>query len=157
MIKRVLSLTIFLLLTSASYSQNNTFSQIKNKIHEKYPELSLEDRIIALSYWTVSDEKSRNNNVAFEKAIKVYHDARLKGGSEGLVVLTVSGDNLNPEATIVLSKDNIIRSLSFSSAELGTIIPGTWSNLVYDSNGKEIYRDLDNTQIYSSIQKLITR
>ena len=157
MIYRLIFFTLLLTSTSSVFSQSNTFSQLKNKIHEKYPDLSLEDHIIAVNYWTVDDEQSRKNSVAFEKTVKVYHGAILKGGREGMIVISINGDNLNPEATIVLNKENIKLSFPFTAEETANIIPGKWCNVVYDSRGIELYRNLQDTQVFPSILNLVTR
>lgn len=145
-------------LCTAIYSaQTDAYVKLKKAIELAHPEISTENRLIAYNMWSVSDAESRDANKSFEKVYRTYEYARLSGGRRGIVVLVVNKDNLTGTAVITLHKDGVDKCLSVKAEDLPEISAGAATNMVFDSNGNEVYRDLPAASVFSSIQKLITR
>jgi hypothetical protein len=154
--KLFLLITLFFLQLN-SQSQNDLQQKIKQLIQEKHPELDLSNKLIGCVIWSIKDEESRNQNKSFEKTVNVFEHAKLKGGSKGIVILSVNRENLNSEATLVLENDHILKLIPLKLEELNGLNKSSVQNIVFNSDGIEVYRDLPSSQIFSSINKLITR
>ena len=137
-------------------SQTNLFSNVKRIIAESHPEINLDNKLIALNVWSVDNSESREANKSFEKAYNIYEVAILKGGRKGIVVLAVSKDELSSEAVITLKKDGVTKMISVKLNELEGLDAGT-SNIIFDGEGHEVYKNLSSPNVFSSIQHLITR
>lgn len=153
--KKHLFTALLLLGFYGTEAQTGLYAKLRLLIQQKAPEMLLDNKLIAVHVWSCDNADSRIAGQSFEKAFEVYRAAKLKGGSKGLVVVGVSADNLNPEATIVLQKDGITRTIAVKSNEL--VDMAGIRNMVFDAYGNEVYRDLEPSQPYASIQKLITR
>lgn len=136
--------------------QTAAYLKIKKLVMETHPEISTDNRLIAFNIWSMEDAESREANKGFEKAYYTYEYARLKGGSRGIIVISVSREELSPEAVITLSKDGISKLLRLKLSDIEGLEPGVF-NAVYDSNGNEVYRNLGAASVYSSVNHLITR
>src|SRR4051812_45159975 len=102
-------------------AQNSLFTELRKTIHEMYPNVNIENRLIAYNIWSVADPESRDRNKSFEKAQAVYEQARLKGGSEGILVIALNRDNLSSEARSILDKDGIRKIISLKEADLAAL------------------------------------
>lgn len=138
-------------------AQSDAYVQLKNAIALSHPELSTENRLIAFNIWSISDADSREANKSFEKVYHTYQYAKLKGGRGGIVVVVINKDNLSGTAVITLHKDGVDKSVSVKAEDLPEISGGTNTNMVFDSNGNEVYRNLPAARVFSEIQQLITR
>ncbi len=133
------------------------YSDVQSLLIKQHPEISLNDKLIALQIWSSSDESSRACNKAFEKAYTTYYMSKLKGGTKGLIVLVFNKENLDEMSVITLGKDGIKNCLSHKLSDLNTSKLNNETNLVYDSQGKLIYSNLSSETIFSTFQSLITR
>ena len=156
MVKKILIAASFASLSFFGMAQINFYQKVKNLINITHPEINTENRLIAFNVWSVDDSESREANQSFEKAYSVYEYARLKGGSKGIIVVSFNKDNLSSSAVISYNKDGIFKIIPFKVTDLEGLNEGT-SNLVFDSGGNEIYKNLSAQNIFSSIQHLITR
>ena len=138
-------------------AQSNLNFEVKNLIYSNYPNTNIENTLLAINFWSVSDSKSRDLNKAFEKVANTYEFAHLKGGLKGIVVLLVNKDNLSSLANISLSKDGIKKSINLKLADLKQHNSDLPSNIIFDSNGKIIYNNLDAINVFEKINQLITR
>lgn len=138
-------------------AQSNLNFEIKNLIYLQYPNINTENTLLAINFWSVSDSKSRDLNKAFEKVAKTYEFAHLKGGLKGIVVLLINKDNLSSTANITLSKDGIKKSINLKSSDLKQHKSDLPSNIIFDSNGKIIYENIDAINVFEKINQLITR
>lgn len=145
----------FFVCLSFTKAQTGLFNKVKLLLQQTHPEIALDNKLIAINVWQLSDMRSRELNKDFEKAAQVYQVAKLKGGTKGLIVVCVNRDHLTAEAVVAMSKDGIVRSVSLSLDELSEA--AAIKNIVFDMYGNEVYADLENGQAYPSIQKLITR
>ncbi len=150
--------TAFIILyTSLLSAQSNLNFEVKNLIYSQYPNTNIENTLLAINFWSVSDSKSRDLNKTFEKVAKTYEFAHLKGGLKGIVVLLINKDNLSSLANISLSKDGIKKSINLKLSDLKQHNSDLPSNIIFDSNGKIIYNNLEAINVYEKINQLITR
>ena len=138
-------------------AQSNLNFEVKNLIFSQYPNTNIENTLLAINFWSVSDSKSRDLNKAFEKVANTYEFAHLKGGSKGIVVLLINKDNLSSLANISLSKDGIKKSINLKLSDLKQHNSDLPSNIIFDSNGKIIYDNLEAINVFEKINQLITR
>ena len=138
-------------------AQSNLNFDVKNLIYSNYPNTNIENTLLAINFWSVSDSKSRDLNKAFEKVANTYEFAHLKGGLKGIVVLLINKDNLSSLANISLSKDGIKKSINLKLSDLKQHNSDLPSNIIFDSNGKIIYDNLEAINVYEKINQLITR
>ena len=138
-------------------AQSNLNFEVKNLIYSNYPNTNIENTLLAINFWSVSDSKSRDLNKAFEKVANTYEFAHLKGGLKGIVVLLVNKDNLSSLANISLSKDGIKKSINLKLSDLKQHNSDLPSNIIFDSNGKIIYDNLEAINDFEKINQLITR
>jgi hypothetical protein len=154
--KKVLFTAALLAFSLIYNAQSDVYLNLKKLIRETHPELNTDNKLIAFNVWSVDDAKSREANKSFEKVIQVYQNARLKGGLKGIIVVAINKDELSSSANIAFSKDGIAQSISVKLSDLELIQPGNL-NSVFDSNGTEVYKNLDPSEVYSSVNKLVTR
>jgi hypothetical protein len=147
---------LFALLSNFVNAQTDLFFEVKKIISETRSEISTENKLIALSCWKLQDLESRDANKAFEKAYKIYEYAKLKGGLRGIVVVIVNQDKLQNMTNIAITKDGITKSISLKSEDLKSSFNNNF-NVVFDSNGKTIYKNLSSSKVFESISNLITR
>lgn len=138
------------------FSQADLYYKISRYLNMTHPEISLDNRLIALNVWSTSDNESREANKQFDKAYSIYEFAKLKGGNKGIVVLSISKDNLSTVATIALTKDGVKKMIAVKWEEIEGISPDL-SNIVFDSTGGTVYKDLPSGKVFESINQLITR
>ena len=138
-------------------AQSNLNFEVKNLIYSQYPNTNIENTLLAINFWSVSDSKSRDLNKAFEKVANTYEFAHLKGGLKGIVVLLVNKDNLSSLANISLSKDGIKKAINLKLSDLKQHNSDLPSNIIFDSNGKIIYNNLEAINVFEKINQLITR
>lgn len=146
-----------ILYTCLLSAQSNLNFELKNLIYSNYPNTNIENTLLAINFWSVSDSKSRDLNKAFEKVANTYEFAHLKGGLKGIVVLLINKDNLSSTANISLSKDGIKKSISIKSSDLKQNISELPPNIIFDSDGKIIYENIDVINVFEKINQLTTR
>ena len=150
--------TAFIILNTFLLSaQSNLNFEVKNLIYSQYPNTNIENTLLAINFWSVSDAKSRDLNKAFEKVANTYEFAHLKGGLKGIVVLLINKDNLSSIAYISLSKDGIKKSINLKLSDLKQHNSDLPSNIIFDSNGKIIYNNLEAINVFEKINQLISR
>jgi hypothetical protein len=153
---RNLLLTITLLFCLSSKAQNDTYARLKNIIRQTHPEIITDDKLLAFNVWSVNEPESREANKSFDKVNTVYEYARLKGGLRGVVIVAINKDNLSGMATVAYTRDGIHKLISLPAADLEGMDLSN-SNMVFDSSGNEVYRNLPSSQVFSSFNQLITR
>ncbi|MDO9000039.1 MAG: hypothetical protein Q7W45_09765 [Bacteroidota bacterium] len=132
-------------------AQSDVYLKVKKAIQENYPEISLENKLIAINNWSSNNQESREANKEFNRIYKIYEFAKLKGGLKGLVCVSIN--NEGDAASIILNKDGASKLLQLNKIEIST--PN--SNVVFDDKGNEVYKNISSDKIFESINKLITR
>jgi hypothetical protein len=153
-----LSLTLILLVfTLMTNAQATVFFKVKEAINLTHPEINLENKLIALTIWSVGDAESRETNKSFDKACKVYELAKLKGGSNGIVAVSFNKENLSSMASIAFQKDGITKVVALKLEDVPELNGAQFSNMVFNSDGVLVYKDLPASKVFESINNLITR
>lgn len=155
--KFILMIVFGSMIHNASAQATTIYQKIRQVISVTEPELSLENKLIAFNLWSADNVESRIANKNFDRAANVYQNARLKGGLKGLIVVAINKDNLNSAATIAMTKDGITKMISVPLENIPDFDPGGKNNMVFDSQGQEVYSNLAASQVFESINKLVTR
>lgn len=156
------SICISILVLTAFFgkAQSELYSQLSSFISNTTKEKTAQ-RLIAINVWSVNDKDSRDKNIQFEEAYKVYCNAKLKGGNKGIIVLNMNLDRDAVMSDITLKKDGITKTIKIPADQISVaeVLNEKTSgyNAVFDENGNLIYENLDKNSVFGSIQKLITR
>lgn len=153
--KRIL-FGLFVIFCVTVNAQTESYNKLVEALHESYPMLNLNNKLIVVNPWSLSETGSRELNKAFAKALATFEVAKLKGGRDGMIVVALNTTDSGPEAKIALKKDGAEKLILIDSKELNEngLFTG---NAVFDSNGTIIYSNLESADVFPSIQKLITR
>ena len=150
--KKIITL-LFLTFMLKANSQSDLYTKIKNQLKSEHSEINLENKLIAVSFWSANDLTSRDANKQFNKVYTTYEFAKLKGGLKGIICITINKTSEN--ATIGLAKDGVNKLIPINNVDLNDV--GTLTNIVYDTQGNEVYKNIAPEKIFESINKLITR
>ena len=138
-------------------AQVNIYNALIKKIKEIHPEIATQNKVIAFNIWSLENRESREINLSFDRAFKIYEFAKLKGGSGGFIAVAVSLEKLGASQNIALLKDGNIKIISLSADEIQELNATQLSNAVFDDKGNRIYQNLRSNEVVESINKLITR
>lgn len=140
-----------------TFAQTNLFSEVRKSLTAQYPEVDVDDHLIAFSVWQVNDAESRALNKQLEKTFSVYRQALLKGGKKGLLVVLYNADDLTANAVIALQKDGVGQCYSLPLNSIDNNLLRKMDSGLYDASGALLLTDLKTETVYSFIQGLITR
>ncbi|WP_317897390.1 hypothetical protein [Aurantibacillus circumpalustris] len=146
----------FAVATFSASAQNNLYQNIKKLINETHSEISTENKLIAFNIWSLDNLESRETNKQFEKAYSVYESSFLKGGRNGLIVVSINKNNLSSPALVTYAKDGITKTIPFKLSDFEDLDTSI-TNAVFDSNGGGVYQNLSSQNVLGSIHHLITR
>jgi hypothetical protein len=155
--KKNLFLLALLLYTTLFKAQFNFYVEVKKMINISHPEINLENKLIAVNVLNLSNKESKDATKQFEKAYSVYEYAKLKGGKNGFVSVSVIKEELSSMITISLKRDNIIKTILLKVEDISFKGELNFSNYVFNSVGNVVYKDLPTSKIFESINSLITR
>lgn len=155
----------FLLLSFVIHSQTFDYTAIRKVISETYPEIDFSNKLLAISIWNSTDKTSREMNTEFHRAYTVYKDAKLSGGLKGVVFISISNDTDEMNFKIAEKKDAFsfpftlcdFQSYNLNSKISKMKLDKSITNVVFDSDGKLIYTNLQTEAIFKSFNALITR
>jgi hypothetical protein len=158
--KKFILLTICLIFFAGAKSQTSDYFSLVSYLQDHTKE-NTKNRLIAVNLWSASDVSSRDANSELNKAAYVFKNAKLKGGSQGIIGIIICVDNDEVTANIALKKENITNVIAINASEL-SFFPGLSKksssyNIVYDSQGNIVYENLQSNSVFSSIRNLITR
>ena len=160
-----LTFVIFIIFSSFQlFSQNNgTFNELTKIIHDKFPELNISNKLISVCVWSSNDLNSRETNKEYQRLYNIYKDAILKDGRRGMVFISISSDENETYYNIAVQKDGISKNLVFTDlkgAGAGMVqLLGMKNNAnaIYSSKGELFFKDLNKTNLQSSVVSLLTR
>src|SRR5690606_24553094 len=133
--KKVVLVFAVLLLSGHAHAQTDILTSLKKLIYERYPDIDLNEKLIAYNIWSVDDAESRELNKSFEKTVEVFGLAKLKGGRKGILVVAINRDKLNTDATIAFDKDGNANIISVREDEIVGLRRSSPVNAIYDSLG----------------------
>ncbi|MCA0429770.1 MAG: hypothetical protein LCH32_04650 [Bacteroidetes bacterium] len=143
-------LTIAIIISSNVFAQDSFYTNLISKIKSTYPEINTTNKLISVNFWQAKDISSRDCNKQFDKVYSTYEFAKLKGGNKGIICFNVCIDeNL---AEISNQKDGIKKLIPISISPNNGL-----KNIVFNSNGEELYKNIESNKVFESIHQLITR
>lgn len=145
-----------LFICAAFQAQETFYERVKASILEKYPQTELSGKILLVNI--LSDEfETRESVKSADHVAGIYKVAKLRGGPDGVVSVAVTRKIQESAATIAIRNDGVSHTLLVDGSAMENELRNAPQNVVYDSNGKEIYRNLPPAAIFNSILQLITR
>jgi hypothetical protein len=150
--KKLITLLFFTFIVKVN-AQTDLYFKLKSQLKSEHPEISLENKLIAVSFWSPDNSETREANKEFNKAYKMYEFAKLKGGFKGIVCLAVNKTGEN--ASIILNKDGVNKVITLNGIDIKSY--SNLTNVVFDSQGNEVLKNIAHEQIFESIHNLITR
>ncbi|MBA3665698.1 MAG: hypothetical protein H0W61_16055 [Bacteroidetes bacterium] len=144
----------FCFFASNFLAQDNLFVKVKEQLKKQHPELQIENKLIVINVWSSNDAESRNANAELNKTASTFEYAKLKGGRRGMIAVVINSDESENLSVITLGKDKITKAIALSKADLDVSAVKT---VAFDSDGNKVYSSIPSKDIFSSIQKLITR
>jgi hypothetical protein len=150
--KKVLSILFFLTLTGA-FAQEDFYRQLKQRLKAEHPELITANKLLVVNVWSASDISSRDSNKQLHRASKAYSFAKLKGGSKGMIAVSVCLDEEPGLQSAALNKDGVADVISINAK--GMSAEGI-NKAIYDSGGNLVQKNF-TADIFDEVHKLITR
>ena len=150
--RKLIPIILFFAFTSVLNAQSDLFLKVKQALKETHPEISTENRLIAVNIWSSNNQESREANKQFNNNYKIYEFAKLKGGLKGLICVAINKEG--ESSSIILNKDGATKLIQLNDVK---IADSNISNIVFDEQGNEVYKNLVPDKIFESINKLITR
>jgi hypothetical protein len=138
----------FSFLVSLCSAQQDIYKKVSAFIKQNHPEIITQSKLLVINF---ANEKAYSS---LEKTATIYGSAKLKGGRNGAVCVTIVKDT---DAEIALNKQGYKNMQVINGAQLGSIDPKGLDNITFSSNGEVIFQDLEPHKIYEAINQLITR
>lgn len=151
--KKTLIITLSLIVSLCS-AQQEVYQKVNAFVKQSNPELITSNKLMVINF---SNDKSNETNAVFddlEKTARVYGNAKLKGGKNGVLCVLVANDS---EEEIALNKKGYKNLHVINKSVLGNIDVANIGNITFDSNGKIVFKNLETTKVYEAINQLITR
>lgn len=156
---------ILILFFNSSYCQSIDYNKITSVLQAKFPEINFNNKLLTITVWSSSDAESREMNKEMLKTYKTYQGARLSGGLKGMIFISISTDNQEVNYTIATKKDldnyeyvlcdfNSFEKIGLLS-ELG--IDSSVKNMVFNTSGTQLFKNIETNQIFITFNKLTTR
>jgi hypothetical protein len=162
--KKALILSVFSLLFSNYYAQDNPKNKIANLLERNNLSQEFEDKLLLISFWSVKDLNSRDRNKEAQRVFKIYENAKLKGGSKGVYFLNMCMDCNALNYTIAVKRDSLIdkHSIYLKDTELTSVnktfeLDSRPVVFLYDKDGNLIKRGLKKEDVFPVLLNLITR
>lgn len=153
---RKIIFVLLLLLSIKGFSQQEKIQAVRNLILNERPDLDLGHKLIFISSWSVNDQSSRGFNKELARAVRVYGQAKLKGGRRGLCGILIDETDDVSMARIVAEKDGFT-NLYLSDISRSKIDYSFTKNILVDGNGTILAKDLNESEVYTIIQSQLTR
>ncbi len=151
--RKLIPIVLFMAFSTLLNAQSNLFLKVKQAIKEKHPEISVDNKLIAVNIWSANNQESREANKQFNNNYKIYEFAKLKGGLKGIICVAINTEG--ESSSIILNKDGASKLIQLNGIDVSN--SNAMSNVVFDDQGNEIYKNLPPDKIFESINKLITR
>lgn len=143
---------LFSVISAFLNAQSDVYLKLKNSIKQNHPEINLENKLIAVNFWSANNQESREANKQFNRVYSIYEFAKLKGGLKGLVCVTVNKEG--DAASIILIKDGATKLIQLNVFDISSV---SNSNFIFDDKGNEVYENISSNKIIESLNKLVTR
>jgi hypothetical protein len=138
---------------------------INIELKANYPEIDFSNKLLVINHWNSNDPASRENHKELNRICKIYEGAKLKGGLKGIVFVSISSDTEEIPYSICLKKDGIntrflmcdFKAFSLNSTLSKLGFTNEVKNVIFDSNGILLNKNIETDQIYSMFNSLLTR
>lgn len=162
--KRFLLLA-FIAIFNSSFSQSADYNKICGILHTKFPELNFNNKLLAISVWNSASIDTREMNKELLRTYNTYQGARLSGGLKGMIFISISSDNESLTFNITAKKDTEnyeytlcdLKEFEENSLLSDLGIGSKTKNIVFNSNGNQILKNIETSEIFITFNKLTTR
>ncbi len=142
------------LFVSLCGAQQNIYQKVSAFVKQNDPALVVHNKLIVINFVTADLKDEKNVYSSLEKTANVYGNAKLKGGKNGIICITVVDDT---QAQIALNKQgyknlHVITKSQLENADISGI-----DNITFNSKGEVVFKNLEQGKIYEAINQLITR
>ena len=142
------------LFVSLCGAQQDIYQKVNAFVKQNDPTLLVQNKLMVINFVTPSLKDDKNVYSTLEKTATVYGGAKLKGGKNGVVCVTVVDDT---QAQIALNKQgyknlHVITKLQLENADVNGI-----DNITFNSKGEVVFKNLEQGKIHEAINQLITR
>lgn len=137
----------FSFLVSLCNAQQDIYKELSAFIKQHHPDVITQSKLLVVNF---ANEKA---NASLEKTATVYGNAKLKGGRNGVICVTVLKDT---DAEIALNKQGYKNIYVINGSQLNVNSKGI-DNITFNSNGDVVFQGLEPNKIYEAINQLITR
>lgn len=156
MFLRILLISL-LLSGSLLQAQNPVYEKVTSLLKKNYPEVDLNNKVLSYNAWSLNDESARAFNQELDKVTNIYQSAKLKGGKNGMIGVSIVLDGADATANTTLRYDGVQYLLQLNAADLHDLFPGAPLRATFDAEGNEIGRNTADGQLFQFINGLITR
>jgi hypothetical protein len=138
----------FTFLTSLCSAQQDIFKEVSAFIKQNHPDIITQSKLLVINF---ANEKAYSS---LEKTATIYGNAKLKGGRNGVLCVTIVK---NADAEIALNKQGYTNMHVINATQLTSVDAKGTDNITFNSQGEVVFQDLEPTKIYEAINQLITR
>jgi hypothetical protein len=144
----------FILFAGLCGAQNDLYQKISSFLKQNDPSLIVQSKILVINFVNPDQNGDKSVYSSLEKAASVYQVAKLKGGRNGVICVTVVKDS---KAEIALNKQGYTHIQVLNAEQLGNLDAAGVDNITFNAMGEVVYKNLESNKIYEAINQLITR
>ena len=144
----------FALVVNLCNAQDEIYQKVNTFIKQNHPELITQSKILVVNFVNPSQSDDKGVHKSLEKTGSVYEVAKLKGGRNGVICVTVVKD---AQSQIALNKQGHKHIHVINGSQLQNLDTNGIDNITFNSNGEVVYKNLESNKIYEAINQLITR
>jgi len=147
---------LLLLIFVAGYlgAQQDIYKTVSEALKKNTPKVVLENKILVINFSSNPTEINKVVAADLEKTANVFQAAKLKDGRKGVICVSIVPNAL---VEIMLDKEGYKKTMKLLASDLGDINVSNIENIIFNANGDVLYKNIEETKIYTSVQKLITR
>ena len=160
----ILSLFVGLLCSFNTRLVNDDYVNLTNVIKSKNSDFVFENKLLLVTSWSSSNAESREMNKEALRVYSIYKYAKLKGGAKGVSLFTVSADKSKTNWEIAVNRDELSAETNYcdlkgldSDLLKKLNVTNLPYNILYDSNGNEVARNITTSNMFKYFNSLITR
>jgi hypothetical protein len=144
----------FLIVAGLSKAQNDLYQKVSSFLKQNDPSLIVQSKILVINFVDPGQNGDKSVYKSLEKAGDVYAFAKLKGGRNGVICVTVVKDS---KTEIALNKQGYTHIHVLNAEQLGNLDTTGIDNITFNAMGEMVYKNLESDKIYEAINQLITR
>lgn len=145
---------VFALLASLCNAQEDIYQKVNAFLKQNNPDLIIQNKVLVVNFANPQQKDAGGVYKSLEKTGSVYQVAKLKGGRNGVICVTVVKDS---QEEIALNKLGYKHIYVINGSQLENTDTKGIDNITFDSMGKVVYKNLESNKIFEAINHLITR